>query len=92
MAATNRGPIIRLQGGIQDRWEYYERDFLDCILAAQRMGRITPDGPGWPLGYARPLGGLIWSWADGRNCHPIDDVDPELLTAYGDVVLTNHAG
>ncbi|MET7284181.1 hypothetical protein ABZS29_38465 [Kribbella sp. NPDC005582] len=89
MAAGNRGPVIRLQGGVQDRWEYYEQDFLDCILAAQRMGRTTTDGPGWPLGYERPISGLIWTWAGGRNCHPIADVDPELLEPYGDAVLAN---
>ena len=37
MAAADRGPVIRLQGGPSDKWQYYEQDFLEGIRAAQRM-------------------------------------------------------
>jgi hypothetical protein len=57
--ATDRGPIIRLQGGQHDKWAYYEQDFLDCVRAAQCMGRTIDHPAGWPLEYERPMSGLI---------------------------------
>jgi hypothetical protein len=68
--ATDRGPIIRLQGGPHDRWAYYEQDFFDCIRAAQRMGRSADHPAGWALTYERPMSGLTWVWRPGQNCHP----------------------
>jgi hypothetical protein len=29
MATADRGPVIRLQGGPSDKWQYHEQDFLD---------------------------------------------------------------
>lgn len=72
--ATNRGPVIRLQGGPRDRWQYYEQDFLDCVRSAQVMGRLhgrpIEHPASWPLSYERPISGLIWMWQPGENCHP----------------------
>jgi hypothetical protein len=70
MAAADRGPVIRLQGGPSDKWQYYEQDFLEGIRAAQRMHRGAGDSAGWPLSYERPVSGLIWVWREGKNCHP----------------------
>ncbi|HWD83246.1 MAG TPA: hypothetical protein VG497_30310 [Kribbella sp.] len=73
-ASSTRGPVIRLQGGPRDRWEYYEQDFLDCVRAAQAMGQTHGrpiDHPAsWPLSYERPASGLVWVWRPGKNCHP----------------------
>ncbi|WP_328522798.1 hypothetical protein [Kribbella sp. NBC_00359] len=70
MAAADRGPVIRLQGGPCDKWQYYEQEFLECIRAAQRMHRTVGDPAGWPLSYERPVSGLVWVWREGKNCHP----------------------
>ena len=70
MAAAARGPVIRLQGGPSDKWQYYEQDFLECIRAAQRMHCRVGDPAGWPLSYERPVSGLVWVWREGKNCHP----------------------
>jgi hypothetical protein len=60
MAAADRGPVIRLQGGPCDKWH----------RAAQRMHRSTGDPAGWPLLYERPMSGLIWVCREGKDCHP----------------------
>ncbi|WP_433169929.1 hypothetical protein [Kribbella sp. CA-247076] len=78
-----RGPEIRLAGGPGDGQVFTEADFEARILAARRMRRTTPIGPGWALGYRRPASGLQWTWADGQNCHPLEGVDPALLKPYG---------
>jgi hypothetical protein len=57
---TDRGPVIRLQGGPGDGQAFYEEDFRERIIAAHRMGRTTPDGPGWALGYQEPTSGTVW--------------------------------
>ncbi|WP_329481569.1 hypothetical protein OG555_05400 [Kribbella sp. NBC_01484] len=69
MAAADRGPVNRLQGGPSDKWQYCEQDFLECIRAAQRMHRRVGDPAGWPLSYERPVSWLVWVWREGRNCH-----------------------
>ena len=72
--AASRGPVIRLHGpgDEHDRWVYFEEDFLDCILAAQRMGRTVDHPAGWPLSYQRPASASdhTWVWRPGENCHP----------------------
>jgi hypothetical protein len=70
----DQGPVIRLESGPRAGAQFYEEDFLERIRAAQRMGRTTVEGPGWPLGCQRPIAGLLWTWR-GVNCHPrpLDD-------------------
>ena len=41
MATADRGPVIRLQGGPNDKWQYYEQDFLECIIRDSGLG--APD-------------------------------------------------
>jgi hypothetical protein len=75
---------MRLAGGPQDGQIYQEDDFRGRILATQRMGHTDPLTPqGWALGYRPPISGHLWTWADGANCHPLEDVDPQLLLPYG---------
>ncbi|MFG1820616.1 hypothetical protein ACGFIF_43135 [Kribbella sp. NPDC049174] len=76
---------IKLSGGPGDRQTFSREDWAGFILATQRMGRTTPAGAGWALGYERSAGisgQEIWVWT-GVNCYPIDQIDPELLRPYG---------
>ncbi|MEV0287946.1 hypothetical protein AB0H36_27850 [Kribbella sp. NPDC050820] len=76
-------PEVRLKGGPRSGEGFTAADFRMQILAALRMGRRTPEGPGWALGY-RPSGnGSEWIWADGAVCHSPAQFDPELLRPYG---------
>jgi hypothetical protein len=74
---------VRLKGGPRSGQGFSMADWQTQILAALRMSRRTPDGPGWALGY-RPTGnGSEWVWADGELCQSADRFDPELLRPYG---------
>jgi hypothetical protein len=76
---------VRLSGGPGNGQTFGREDWHARILAAHRMGRTTPDGAGWALGYAiRQQHGREGDLGlDGRQLPPVDQVDPELLRPYG---------
>lgn len=85
MTTGPKNADVKLSGGPGDRQTFSREDWAGFILATQRMGRTTPVGAGWALGYERSSstsGQEIWVWT-GVNCHPVNPVEPALLRPYG---------
>lgn len=53
MTTGPKSADIRLSGGPGDRKTFSREEWATRILAAHRMGRTTPTGAGWALGYER---------------------------------------
>lgn len=68
MPGALREPIVTLAGGPADRQMFYESDWEDRRLAAQRMGRTADEFCGWALAY-RPEapGSRRWVWTGGAD-------------------------